>query len=71
MNNLIRFRQALGKTQGEIAADIGVAQSSINRYETGAMQPSKAVLARIADYAMAMAIIHINNGLNGAHKTNK
>jgi len=39
-----------GKTQGEIAEDLGIARETLSRWVTGAVVPSGPNLVRLADY---------------------
>lgn len=44
------LRYGLGISQARLALDLGVTQSSINRYENGQSAPSVDVFRRYADY---------------------
>lgn len=47
---LVKIREEIGKTQGQIAAEIGVKQVTVSAWETGRNEPS---LENIAKYAAA------------------
>lgn len=49
--DLKAMRRLSGLTQAGLAARIGTSQSRLSTYENGSVQPSAAVLARIADAA--------------------
>jgi transcriptional regulator with XRE-family HTH domain len=48
-NNLKRFRLAMGCTQKEMAAYLGITERGYRNYEIGAREPSLSDLVRIAD----------------------
>lgn len=52
--NIRKYREAAGMTMGELAERAGMAQSSISRYESGAMQ--RPCLMRLERIAMALDV---------------
>lgn len=48
MNNIKRARIAKGMQQKELAITIGVSQSAVTAWETGAKNPSMANIAKMA-----------------------
>jgi transcriptional regulator with XRE-family HTH domain len=48
-NNLKHFRLAMGCTQKEMAAYLGITERGYRNYEIGAREPSLSDLVRIAD----------------------
>ena len=42
-------REEKGMTQGELAAEVGISQSALAQYETGAKAPNVILAGRIAD----------------------
>lgn len=48
--NLRRFREAFGKSQDEVAAELEVAQATIARWEAGRMEPRRQMKVRLAEY---------------------
>lgn len=48
-NNLKHFRLAMGCTQKEMAACLGITERGYRNYEIGAREPSLSDLVRIAD----------------------
>lgn len=47
MNKIKKLRESKGMTQAELAAAVGVNQSTINRYETGTYTPRLIVALRL------------------------
>lgn len=47
---MLALRKALGKTQDEVAKDIGITQSSYAMIEGGYRHPRKDVQKKLADY---------------------
>lgn len=48
--NLKKLRKEYGKTQTEIAKDLGIMQNTYCNYENGVFEPSIEMLIKIADY---------------------
>ncbi|MBP3685280.1 MAG: helix-turn-helix transcriptional regulator [Oscillospiraceae bacterium] len=48
--NLKQLRKKHGISQKQLAAEVGVSQQSINKYENHNIEPDIATLKRIADY---------------------
>lgn len=50
MKNLKALRKARGLSQLELASELGLAQSQVQSYETGAYQPDIQTLVQMADF---------------------
>ena len=50
MINLKEIRKKTGKSQVEVARDLGISQQNYSRYENGQHEPDNAMLATLADY---------------------
>ncbi len=48
LNDLKRFRQGIGFTQAELAAEIGVSRKTINTVENGIFIPSTILALKLA-----------------------
>lgn len=48
--NLKTIRKLNGKTQIEVARDLGIMQNTYSNYEIGKTQPDFEVLVKLADY---------------------
>ena len=62
MENIATERKRLGKTQGQLAADLGVSRQTVYRWETGKTKPPATALLVLAalfgcstDYLMGAA----------------
>jgi transcriptional regulator with XRE-family HTH domain len=49
-DKLVHLRNGIGKTQREVASDLGLKFQRYNHYETGARQPDLETLCILADY---------------------
>ena len=47
--NIVRAREAVGLSQVELAAELGVDRRQVSRWERGRVEPSHTNLQRIAD----------------------
>ena len=50
MQDLKKLRETLGKSQAQVANDLGVTRQCYNNYELGNRQPDYEALAKIAQY---------------------
>ena len=45
-----KYRKLRGVTQGKLAADLHISQTSVSKYERGLSEPDVAMLIALADY---------------------
>lgn len=48
--NLSELRHRSGKSQRQVAADLGISQALLSHYENGAREPGLAFVCRVCDY---------------------